>query len=129
MPTLEPLDSVRIAVEAALDKKAFQLVCLEVSELTSFADYFVICSAASDRQVGAVVDEIQQRLRQRGCRALHVEGEGSTGWVLVDYGDFIVHVFTEDRRSYYGLDGLWGDAPRLGPEQLSPLPEGSPGAP
>jgi ribosome-associated protein len=118
MASPDLLQPVRLAVTAALDKKAFQVVCLEVSELTSVADYFVLCSAASDRQIGAVVDEVQQRLRDGGRRPLHVEGEGATGWVLLDYGDFIVHVFTEDRRSYYALDNLWGDAPRLGPEAL-----------
>lgn len=122
MPTPDIFDPVRIAVAAALDKKAFQVVCLEVSELTSVADCFVLCSAASDRQIGAVVDEVQQRLRGEGRRPLHVEGEGATGWVLLDYGDFIVHVFTEDRRGYYALDSLWGDAPRLGPAELGVAP-------
>ena len=118
MPGPDLLEPVRIAVTAALDKKAFQVVCLEVSELTSVADFFILCSAASDRQIGAVVDEVQSRLRVSGRRPLHVEGEGATDWVLLDYGDFIVHVFTEDRRGYYALDSLWGDAPRLGPEAL-----------
>jgi ribosome-associated protein len=114
----EVLEPVRMTVAALLDKKAFQVVCLELSELASFADSFVLCSAASDRQVGALVDEVQRRLRAGGWRPLHVEGEGSTGWALLDYGDFIVHVFTEERRSYYALDSLWGDAPRLDPEEL-----------
>jgi ribosome-associated protein len=125
MPGPDLLEPVRIAVTAALDKKAFQVVCLEVSELTSVADFFVLCSAASDRQIGAVVDEVQSRLRGGGRRPLHVEGEGATGWVLLDYGDFIVHVFTEDRRGYYALDSLWGDAPRLGPEALG-MADGDP---
>ncbi len=114
----EVLEPVRLAVAALLDKKAFQVVCLELTELTSFADSFVLCSAASDRQVGALADEVQRRLRAGGRRPLHVEGEGATGWMLLDYGDFIVHVFTEERRSYYALDSLWGDAPRLDLEAL-----------
>lgn len=114
----EILEPVRLAVAALLDKKAFQVVCLELTELTSFADSFVLCSAASDRQVGALADEVQRRLRAGGRRPLHVEGEGATGWMLLDYGDFIVHVFTEERRSYYALDSLWGDAPRLDLEAL-----------
>ena len=118
MSAADPLEPVRLAVAAALDKKAFRVVCLEVTELTSVADHFVLCSAASDRQVGAVVDEVQRRLRDGGRRPIHVEGEGSTGWVLLDFGDLIVHVFTEDRRAYYALDGLWGDAPRLDPKAL-----------
>ena len=114
----EILEPVRLAVAALLDKKAFQVVCLELTELTSFADSFVLCSAASDRQVGALADEVERRLRAGGRRPLHVEGEGATGWMLLDYGDFIVHVFTEERRSYYALDSLWGDAPRLDLEAL-----------
>jgi ribosome-associated protein len=114
----EVLEPVRLAVAALLDKKAFQVVCLELTELTSFADSFVLCSAASDRQVGALADEVERRLRAGGRRPLHVEGEGATGWMLLDYGDFIVHVFTEERRSYYALDSLWGDAPRLDLEAL-----------
>ena len=123
----EVLEPVRLAVAALLDKKAFQVVCLELSELTSFADSFVLCSAASDRQAGALADEVQRRLRAAGRRPLHVEGDGATGWVLLDYGDFIVHVFTEERRSYYALDSLWGDAPRLDLEALGVDPHGTAG--
>jgi ribosome-associated protein len=123
----EILEPVRLAVAALLDKKGFQVVCLELSELTSFADSFVLCSAASDRQVGALADEVQRRLRAGGRRPLHVEGEGATGWMLLDYGDFIVHVFTEERRSYYALDSLWGDAPRLDLEALGVGPHGTAG--
>ena len=113
----ETLESMRVAAAAAVDKKAFQMVGLEVSELTSYTDGFLLCSAASDRQVGAVADEIVHRLRKSGHRPLHVEGEGA-GWMLIDYGDFIVHVFTEEKCSYYALDSLWGDAPRLDEPQL-----------
>ncbi|PWB76551.1 MAG: ribosome silencing factor [Holophagae bacterium] len=123
----EVLEPVRLTVAALLDKKAFQVVCIELSELTSFADSFVLCSAASDRQIGALVDEVQRRLRAGGWRPLHCEGEGSTGWVLLDYGDFIVHVFTEERRSYYALDSLWGDAPRLDLEALGVDPRDTAG--
>ena len=109
---------MRTAAAAAADKKAFQLVCLEVGDLTSYADSFLLCSAASDRQVGAVVDGVVRRLRDGGRRPLHVEGDRGGGWVLLDYGDFIVHVFTEEKRSYYALDSLWGDAPKLTAEAL-----------
>jgi len=109
----EFLGPLRLAVEAALDKKAFHLVGFRVSELTSYTDAFLLCSAASNRQVRAIVDGIQRRLRDAGCRPLHVEGESRSDWVLIDYGEFIVHVFTEEKRSYYALDNLWGDAPLL----------------
>jgi ribosome-associated protein len=109
----EIIEPMRLAAQAALDKKAFHLVGLEVAELSSYTDSFLLCSGASDRQVGAIVDAVERRLKETGRRPLHVEGERSAEWVLLDYGDFIVHVFTEEKRGYYGLDGLWGDAPRI----------------
>jgi ribosome-associated protein len=112
------LKKIGIAARAATDKKAFDLVGLEVAELTSYADGFLMCSAASDRQVGAVADEVLLRLREAGSRPLHKEGASRSDWVLLDFGDFVIHVFTEDRRAYYGLDSLWGDAPRLGEADL-----------
>lgn len=122
--TLGPL---KIAAQAAHDKKAFHLVGLEVSDLTSYTDSFLVCSAASERQVGAIVDEVEQRLRASGRRPLHVEGVPRSDWVLLDYGDFIVHVFTEEKRSYYALDSLWGDADRLDDETLGIANGGSSG--
>jgi ribosome-associated protein len=107
---MEPL---RLAAQAALDKKAFHMVGVEVSHLSSYTDSFLLCSGASDRQVGAIADEVERRLRDDGRRPLHVEGGPHSEWVLLDYGDFIVHVFTEEKRSYYALDSLWGDAPRV----------------
>jgi ribosome-associated protein len=110
----DTLSRVAIAAQAATDKKAFDLVGLEVGELTSYADCFLLCSATSERQVGAVVDEVARRLKADGAPLLHTEGDvRRSDWVLLDYGDFVVHVFTEDRRAYYALDSLWGDAPRI----------------
>lgn len=109
----DTLSWIGIAAQAAADKKAFDLVGLEVGELTSYADGLLLCSAASERQVGAVADEITRRLKKAGSKPLHREGAGRSDWVLIDFGDFVVHIFTEDRRAYYGLDSLWGDAPRL----------------
>jgi ribosome-associated protein len=109
----ETLETLRIAARAAADKKAFQIVGLEVSALTSYADGLLICSGGGQRQVGAIADEVQRQLRDEGRRPLHVEGERQAEWVLMDYGDVVVHVFTEDRRAYYGLEGLWSDAVRL----------------
>jgi ribosome-associated protein len=107
------IESLRTAAQAAADKKAFQIVGFEVSKLTSYTDSLLICSGASDRQVAAIADEVQRQLKNTGRKPLHVEGERRSDWVLLDYGDFVIHVFTEERRSFYGLDGLWGDAPRL----------------
>ena len=106
-------NAIRMAARAASDKKAFQIVAFEVGALTSYADNLLICSGASDRQVAAIADEVRRQLRDAGIRPLHVEGDSRADWVLLDYGDLVVHVFTEERRAYYGLDGLWGDAPKL----------------
>ena len=107
------IQSLRTAAQAAADKKAFQIVALEVSDLTSYTDSLLICSGASDRQVAAIADEVQLQLKNTGRKPLHVEGERRSDWILLDYGDFVIHVFTEERRSFYGLDGLWGDASRV----------------
>ena len=107
------MDSLRTAAQAAADKKAFQIVGFMVSDLTSYTDSILFCSGASDRQVAAISQAVQRQLREAGRRPLHVEGERRADWVLLDYGEFVIHVFTEERRTYYGLEGLWGDAPKL----------------
>ncbi len=109
----DTIATLRTAARAAADKKAFQIVGLQISALSSYADGLLICSGGSDRQVAAIADEVQRRLGDEGRRPLHVEGERRAEWVLMDYGDVVIHVFTEERRTYYGLEGLWGDAPRL----------------
>jgi ribosome-associated protein len=125
MAEAELMDSLRTAALAAADKKAFQIVGFEVSDLTSYTDSLLICSGASDRQVAAIANAVQRQLKETGRRPLHVEGERRADWVLLDYGDFVVHVFTEERRTYYGLDGLWGDAPKLDADALG-INEGDP---
>lgn len=108
---------VRLAVAAALDKKATNLDVLAVGALTSIADYFVICSAGGERQAQAIADNVLDRLKQEmGVKPLVVEGETPGRWVLLDFGDFIVHIFTEDVRRFYGLERLWGDAPNVAAE-------------
>ena len=105
---------VHSAVSAALDKKAADLDVLLVSELTSIADYFVICSATSERQAQAIADGVQEKVRaDDSVKPLLVEGTTPGRWILLDYGDFIFHVFTEDCRRFYGLERLWGDAPNM----------------
>ena len=105
-------ERVRLAVAAALDKKATNLDVLAVGELTSIADYFVLCSAGSERQALAIGDNVLDRLKQEmGVKPLLVEGATPGRWVLLDFGDFIVHIFTEEVRRFYGLERLWGDAP------------------
>lgn len=107
---------VQDAATAAVDTKAFSLSAYDVAALTSYTDAFLMVSASSERHLTAVADRIERRLRDTGRRVLHREGEPAGGWVLLDYGELIVHLFTEQRRSYYNLDALWGDAPRVGLE-------------
>ncbi|HEX7832776.1 MAG TPA: ribosome silencing factor [Thermoanaerobaculia bacterium] len=105
---------VRVAAQAALDKKAFDLDVLAVGQLTSIADYFILCSASNERQGSAIADNIISELREQlGVRPLLVEGTSPGRWILLDFGDFIVHIFTEDVRRFYGLERLWGDAPNM----------------
>jgi ribosome-associated protein len=105
---------VHTAVSAALDKKATDLDVLAVGELTSIADYFVICSSGSERQAQAIADAVQDKVRSEdSAKPLLVEGTTPGRWILLDYGDFIFHVFTEDCRRFYGLERLWGDAPNV----------------
>lgn len=105
---------VRVAVAAALDKKAFDLDVLSVGALTSIADYFVISSASNERQAAAIADSIIEKLKEElNVRPLLVEGAAPGRWILLDYGDFIIHIFTEDVRRFYGLERLWGDAPNV----------------
>ena len=105
---------VRTAVSAALDKKALDLDVLAVSELTSIADYFLLCSAASERQSQAIADSVVDKLREEDrVKPLLIEGATPGRWILLDYGDFIFHIFTEDCRRFYGLERLWGDAPNV----------------
>lgn len=111
LPESETIAAVRQAVTAALDKKAEDLKVLQVGEVTHFTDYFLVCSAQNPRQVQAIADAVEERLRASKRRPMHVEGYPSGQWVLMDYGDLVLHVFLHERRRFYGLERLWGDAP------------------
>ena len=111
MATLDP--AVRAAAEAARDKKALEIVVLDLRGLASFTDYFLIGSGTSSRQLVTVADEIEEKLRSLKRRATHVEGYPRGEWILMDYGDFVVHLFMPASRAYYNLEKLWGDAKRL----------------
>jgi ribosome-associated protein len=102
---------VRAALAAALDKKAIDPKVLHLGKVTDFTEYFLIAAGSTERQVGAIADAIQERLRAEGVRPLGTEGLQQGHWVLLDYGDFLVHLFTEDRRAFYQLERLWSDAP------------------
>jgi ribosome-associated protein len=106
-----PASRVRQAVLAAEDRKAINLKVLHLEKVSDFTDYFVIASGASERQVQAIADHVLERLRAEGVRPLHVEGYQRGQWVLLDFGDLVVHVFQEEPRRFYALERLWGDAP------------------
>lgn len=106
-------------MEAARDKKGEEILVLDLRGLCDFTDAFLIVHGSSDRQVGAIADAVEERLRETlGLRPRHVEGRRVAEWVLLDYFDFVVHVFQEERRRFFGLERLWGDAPRMDPDRL-----------
>ena len=110
---------VASAIQACLDKKAEELSILEMEKGSgAFTDYFVLCSGSNPRQVQAIADEVELRLKQAGLRPTHVEGYNQAEWVLVDYVDFVVHVFSEKARKFYDLERLWKSAKRLEPADL-----------
>ena len=101
------------AVRAALDKKAADVVVLDLRNTSAFTDFFILCSGNSQRQVKAIADSVEETLRAAKVRPAHVEGYDRADWVLMDFFTFIVHVFTPQTRAFYALDRLWGDAERI----------------
>jgi ribosome-associated protein len=106
-------DRMLIALNAASDKKAFDPVVLDLRALANFTDYFLILSGTNVRQVQAIADEISERLKKHGTKAARIEGYNTAEWVLIDYGDFIVHIFEDKARRFYDLERLWREAPRV----------------
>ena len=104
---------ITTAISAAEDKKAIDLVVMDLRKAAGFTDYFVICSGANARQVRAIADAVVERLGEDGAKPAHVEGYERSEWVLLDYFDFIVHVFGTETRMFYGLERLWGSAERV----------------
>ncbi len=110
----DPARPTAIAIaNAALDKKADDVTLLDVRGLTSYADYFVIVTADSERQASAIADHIEETMKKGGVSKVGVEGYESGRWILVDYGDVVAHVMNRESRGFYDLEGLWADAPRL----------------
>ncbi|MCD6359029.1 MAG: ribosome silencing factor [Dehalococcoidia bacterium] len=108
---LDSRETAEKAVEAASDKQASDIVVLHTQEVCTFADYFVICSGESTRQIEAICDNITDMLKKSGVTIHHSEGSQGSGWLLLDFGDVIVHVFAPRERGYYQLDRLWENAP------------------
>lgn len=99
-----------VAIAKALsDKKATDVTVIDISPKASFADYFVLCSGGSDRQVAALVENIEDLMEPQGVFPINVEGKKTSGWILMDYGDIVVHIMTQDKRERYGLERVWGD--------------------
>lgn len=109
-PGLDPIDVARKVVDIAADKQATDILLLDIRPVSILADYFVICTAASERQTKAILDEVAEQLKKDGERPLHEEGASDSGWVLLDYGAVIVHVFSSDMRAFYGIEKLWSGA-------------------
>lgn len=109
------------AINACQDKKAEEITILELEKDSgAFTDYFVVCSGTNPRQIQAISDEVETRLERTGMRAAHIEGYRQAEWVLLDYVDFVVHVFSQKARQYYELERLWKSAKRLEPSELKP---------
>lgn len=113
---IESRKKAMTAALAALDKKALEVEILQVGDLVHYTDYFVICSGTNTQQVDAIADNIEDELRKLGFKPMSVEGKRNAMWVLLDYGDLVVHVFDEENRQFYELGKLWLDAPRLEPQ-------------
>ncbi len=113
LKAMSPRSRAVLFARLAVDFKALDLVVLDVTGLSSFADFFVICSGKSSRQVQGIADNIQESLRKEGVRPLGIEGHREGQWVLMDYGDVIVHVFYEPVRLLYDLESLWSEARRV----------------
>jgi len=111
--SIDGKEQVLLCVNASLKKKAKNLIILNVKEYSSFADYFIICSGTSDRQVQAITASIQENLKEYGIMPLGIEGEKLGRWVLMDYEDVIIHIFYEPVREFYDIERLWSDAPRM----------------
>jgi ribosome-associated protein len=99
--------------EIADEKKAQDIVVLDISKLTFIAEYFVICTGINERQLQTIADEIKAKLKKRSIQNIGIEGYNEAKWILMDYGDVIVHLFSKEMRSFYELELLWGDAPKV----------------
>jgi ribosome-associated protein len=113
MPTSESLKIAQRAVEIASDKQASDIILLDIQSIASFADYFVLLSADNMRLINSLVEDIALQLKLEGVNIMHKEGTVESGWVLLDYGDVLIHVFSPEERDYYRLEELWKEATPL----------------
>ena len=106
-------ESALYIAQLGLDKKALDVLLLDVRGLASYAEYFVVMTAESDPQLNAIADFVETKMKERGERPIGIEGRQAGQWVLIDYGDVVAHVFYQEMRTFYDLEGLWADAPRI----------------
>jgi ribosome-associated protein len=116
MAYLSAEEKVRLGARTALEKKAEDVVVLDLQGISGVADFFLVASARSTTQLQTISEAIEQALKSRGVRRRHSEGMPGSGWLLLDYGDVVIHVFLEKTRAFYALERLWGDAPLLSVE-------------
>jgi ribosome-associated protein len=107
------LELAKQAAQVADQKKATKILLLDLRRLSNFTDYFLICSGDNIIQLQAIADAIEESIRKTGVRPHHLEGYGTSGWILLDYTEVVIHVFLEKVRQFYGLELLWGDAPQV----------------
>ncbi len=107
---METKEQVKIIVRALEDKKAADISVLDISKLSVMADYFIIGSGSNKNQIGAIIDEIQERLGKAGVSPKHIEGSNTSGWILLDYQDIVIHIFDTESRAFYDLERIWRDS-------------------
>jgi ribosome-associated protein len=112
------MDALKIAIKAVDDKKAHDVVVLDISGIASFANYFLLCTGDSSRQTQAIADEVELQLKAFGLRPSHIEGYQNAEWILLDCMDLVVHIFSKNARIYYDLERLWRDGKRLDVEAI-----------
>ena len=116
MSAIQPIDKTKLCLKIIQERKAIDPIMFDVGQLSSFTDYFLIASGNSSRQVQAITRHLRKRMREEGFRTYGIEGEQEGHWVLMDYGDVVVHLFYQPYRELYDLEGLWVEAPRVNQE-------------
>ena len=113
MATITPRQLALLAAEVCDEKKAKQIVVLDVRKITTISDYFIVCSTSNERQARAIAEEMRMKLKEMGKREMGVEGMEDARWVLQDFGDIVLHIFHESQREFYDIEGLWADAKQV----------------
>ncbi len=119
---MEALDILSIAANALNEKKAKQISAIKIDDLTVLGEYFLICTATSSTQIRALCDEVEEKLEEAGVKVHHIEGR-ATGWIVLDYGSVIVHIFGVNEREFYGLDKMWSDGQAVDLNQILNNPQ------